>query len=221
MLPLNRFNQVTRSQFFCVALIPAVLVSLFAFVSEYDMSLYRRIFDGEQGIVENLQVIFLLVAIFFCFKFLRQAGQVAHRLVKSYCWVFLAALVFVTGEEISWGQVYFEWHTPEWYASVNKQGETNLHNSSSWLNFKPRIVVQFMIIIFGVAGPLLLSRLSRLSGWKRAIMPDMLSFYVAVLCLVLKLLSEIGSAVNIDVVGFRNMRFSEMQELLFYFFFLS
>lgn len=52
-------------------------------------------------------------------------------------------------------------------------------------------------------------------------MPDMLSFYVAVLCLVLKLLSEIGSAVNIDVVGFRNMRFSEMQELLFYFFFLS
>jgi hypothetical protein len=38
-------------------------------------------------------------------------------------------LFFVcAGEEISWGQRLIGWQTPEWLASENAQGETNLHN---------------------------------------------------------------------------------------------
>jgi hypothetical protein len=37
-------------------------------------------------------------------------------------------LFFLIGEELSWGQRIFGWETPESYASINKQKETNLHN---------------------------------------------------------------------------------------------
>ncbi len=45
-------------------------------------------------------------------------------------WFLLLALLFLflTGEEISWGQRIFGWATPEGYAKRNMQDETNLHN---------------------------------------------------------------------------------------------
>lgn len=33
-------------------------------------------------------------------------------------------------EEISYGQHVFHWQTPEYFSSINLQGETNLHNLS-------------------------------------------------------------------------------------------
>jgi hypothetical protein len=45
--------------------------------------------------------------------------------------------VFVTGEELSWGQRIFHWLTPAGMATVNTQDETNLHNVGpllTWFN---------------------------------------------------------------------------------------
>ena len=38
------------------------------------------------------------------------------------------ALIFVGGEEISWGQTYLKWSTPEVLMEINTQQETNVHN---------------------------------------------------------------------------------------------
>jgi hypothetical protein len=38
------------------------------------------------------------------------------------------AAVFVTGEEISWGQRVFGWATPEILSEANRQNESNIHN---------------------------------------------------------------------------------------------
>lgn len=42
--------------------------------------------------------------------------------------MFAVAAFLAAGEEISWGQRVFGWGTPASLASVNHQGETNLHN---------------------------------------------------------------------------------------------
>lgn len=72
-------------------------------------------------------------------------------------WWILAwtlASVYFAGEEVSWGQHLFGWRTPETLQALNRQGETNLHNLSSWLDRKPRAAVELWILVAGLAVPL-------------------------------------------------------------------
>lgn len=56
-------------------------------------------------------------------------------LIKKVVYLGLALLFFFgAGEEISWGQRIFGFHTPEPLAQVNKQDEMNLHNLSVFEN---------------------------------------------------------------------------------------
>ena len=50
--------------------------------------------------------------------------------VEAAIWVGILALatVFFAGEEISWGQSYFQWDTPQWWGDYISR-ETNFHNS--------------------------------------------------------------------------------------------
>ena len=49
--------------------------------------------------------------------------------VPRYLWlIFAVGTVFVGLEEISYGQHLFGWKSPEYFAEVNIQHETNLHN---------------------------------------------------------------------------------------------
>ena len=64
------------------------------------------------------------------------------------------ACIYFAGEEISWGQWLFHWQSPDWFVSNNEQQETNLHNMSSWLNQKPRALVELWITLFGCVAPL-------------------------------------------------------------------
>lgn len=63
------------------------------------------------------------------------------------------ACIYFAGEECSWGQWYFGWETPEAMAELNDQSETNLHNMSSWLDQKPRFVVEMFVIVAGLLLP--------------------------------------------------------------------
>src|SRR6185437_12681351 len=42
--------------------------------------------------------------------------------------IALLGCIYTAGEEMSWGQHFFHWKTPEYWAMVNRQQETNLHN---------------------------------------------------------------------------------------------
>lgn len=74
-----------------------------------------------------------------------------------FAWVSVAALscFYVMGEEISWGQHFLNWDTPEYWRNVNDQHETNLHNTSSWLDQKPRLLLFIGIVMGGIIFPLL------------------------------------------------------------------
>lgn len=72
-------------------------------------------------------------------------------------WVALWSLacIYFAGEEASWGQWYFGWETPAAIDRLNDQGETNLHNMSSWLDQKPRMLVELFVVLAGVIAPAL------------------------------------------------------------------
>ena len=88
---------------------------------------YRQ-FAREDGPVEYLTFFGLLAVslslVWRYFSFRQNQGRVWKLLTLSVAAIF----IFAAGEEISWGQRIFGWQTGEAMASLNSQGETNLHN---------------------------------------------------------------------------------------------
>lgn len=90
---------------------------------------YRAWFSEEDGLAENLQVVFLLVAASGAGVVVRHRRRRGERLLATLYAGLAVALVFVAGEEVSWGQRLFGIETPPALAAINIQGETNLHNT--------------------------------------------------------------------------------------------
>ena len=69
--------------------------------------------------------------------------------------IFGLGCIYFFGEEISWGQHLGGWETPDAWKEVNNQHETNLHNTSGWLDQIPRTLLTIGIICGGFIYPLL------------------------------------------------------------------
>ena len=87
----------------------------------------------EDGVVESGGALcFLASAGLFFWMFLqlrRSQSSLPGYFGGCYWFLILAALfIFITGEEISWGQRIFGWSTPDWMKESNVQEETTIHN---------------------------------------------------------------------------------------------
>lgn len=103
-------------------------VALGCALSLFDIALY--LFDGpahhrfnvEDGFVENLTVVFwLLGAVYILATLHLRKGWGLHLLLAT-------AMIFMAGEELSWGQRLFSFATPASLDAINEQHEFNLHN---------------------------------------------------------------------------------------------
>ncbi len=112
---------------------------------------------GEFGIIENLTVLFLLVAIYYSVNSLAIMKNNNHVPLQLRVWMILWILgsVYFAGEEVSWGQHLFEWSTPEAWQQINNQKETNLHNTIGLLDQFPRLVLTIGIAVGGILIPLI------------------------------------------------------------------
>lgn len=82
------------------------------------------------GLVENLTVLVLLPAIAWALMtVVRWRSPRPMQWIRLWLTLWTLACVYFAGEECSWGQWYFGWSTPEVLATLNDQGETNLHNT--------------------------------------------------------------------------------------------
>ena len=110
-------------------------------------------FHKENGLHEWLQFGFLCGVFILSCKTLLQMDR--RKNIWLTVWMAAATLgsLYVAGEEISWGQWIFHWQTPEEWAAINGQNETNLHNTSKWLNQKPRAILEIGILIGGIIIP--------------------------------------------------------------------
>jgi hypothetical protein len=118
---------------------------------------YLRWFHGENGFVENLTLLLLAVAVIAGVRVLRQRHELPDPRLAKWIGLLTIGCVYFLGEEASWGQHWFGWGTPEGFAELNDQGETNLHNlgASDWLlDNLPRNLLSAFAAVGGILVPL-------------------------------------------------------------------
>lgn len=123
----------------------------------------------EFGLVENLTVVFLVLALFSTLAILVRFNGSLHVTVKVFLILYCLGCIYFAGEEASWGQHWFGWETGEFF-DANDQHETNFHNTSVWLDRVPKGILSLLIFIGGIIVPLRLyfksQRINyRKSGW--------------------------------------------------------
>ena len=189
----------------------------------------------ENGFVENLQSIFLLLSIYYLIVSLRKLN------LKKIIYIFLAfkilALIYYLGEEISWGQHIFKWISPEFFLVNNNQGETNLHNMSNLLDQLPRTLVILWCGFLPFIFYLLQKKLSLSYEIKLIFFPTNQILKISIIFLLFflpdffvdKLSLHPGHVINgkdipesvfWDIISLNFLRLSEVHELIFCFYFL-
>ncbi len=182
-----------------------------AFVPE---PLYTRL-HTENGPVEILQCVVLLPALLAALRLLLTLRFQPPVWLSVWALVAVMGCFYVTGEEISWGQHSLNWNTPEYWTGINDQNETNFHNTSSWLDQKPRLLLELGVIIGGLLMPL--SRRIRkkdFPAWLEIIAPSSHLIPVAAIVLFIKIADKVGGATHIVLFG----RASEVVEFFIYYF---
>ena len=180
---------------------------------------YATWIESEHGLLELCHVIIPLAGLVLALRILFMAELEGRLFLRL--WVGLAAVAcfYIAGEEASWGQHFFDWSTPESWQEINDQQETNLHNVSSWLDQKPRALLELGVVVGGILIPLL-------ALWRPAIRRGALGIILPpLLCLPVALLAEITRATErmneaLGAMGNIFPRASEVQELYFYLFML-
>ncbi len=112
-----------------LAYVIVLLVSLAGAIgSHIDLTWYEGTFAREDGFVEWLTVIGLLIGCVLCFYRISILRPFRGKLFLFCTFVLGCLFFFGAGEEISWGQRIFGIQSSDFFLTHNSQGETNLHN---------------------------------------------------------------------------------------------
>lgn len=166
--------------------LPLAVAVVLALTWHLNPDFYRAYLVGEIGILEATHVLVPLISVVVAARILLLPEARRDRLV--FIWILLGLLgsVYMAGEEASWGQHYAGWLTPENWQAINDQGETNLHNTSSWLDQKPRTLLEIGVIVGGIVIPLL-------ALWRPAIREGRFALFLPPLaCLPVAVIGEVG-----------------------------
>lgn len=124
-------------------------------------------FTTEDGFAETMQVVFYFTAFVLSLVVARRQWRAGEKLISLLYIGLSLALVFMIGEETSWGQRIFGWQTDQSLAEINKQDETNFHNiygvgaTFKWL--------QMVVGAYGVFLPLIFSRWQAPARWRKVV----------------------------------------------------
>ena len=99
---------------------------------------YNPIIWDENGLVETVQVLFLLSSIILILLFIKSEFSRLNSFEKLLIFIYFVGIIYYLFEEISWGQHIFTWESSSFFLENNHQKETNLHNISSLFNELPR-----------------------------------------------------------------------------------
>ncbi|WP_440655847.1 hypothetical protein [Candidatus Pelagibacter sp. HIMB1509] len=202
----------------------------------------------ENGLIETIQIIILLITILILLNlYLLRKKILKSTLIEKFIIIELIGLTYFFFEEISWGQHFINFDTLKFFLDrnnffYNHQGEMNLHNTSRVFNEFPRIFVilwcSLSIIIFR------LTKLRNLKELKIIITPNIKLILISYLLLIFiipdLLLTKLGmvdfsklhiyeneifKGFNLTtmfsvILSFNFFRLSELQELLFVYYFM-
>ena len=121
----------------------------------YYKNLADFLLNHENGIIELGTVLILLPAVIFGFLIISLRDFFYSKIIIIWFLSLTLACIYFAGEEISWGQHFFSWNTPDYIKGINDQEETNIHNISSWFDQKPRLILELFVLIGGLIIPLI------------------------------------------------------------------
>jgi len=106
------------------------------------------------GILEISHFIMPVAGLIIASSLLMRPFVKARPLTFAVTLIGALSCLYIAGEEVSWGQHFFHWNTPEYWTEVNRQAETNLHNTYAIFEKTPRAILQIGIVIGGIILPL-------------------------------------------------------------------
>ena len=171
---------------------------------------------SEGGPHETLQFIFALGGFIIALLCLKALAKNPKPFLIFWTSCFAFGCFYIAGEEVSWGQHILGWATPEFWSGVNDQNETNLHNTSSWLDQKPRLILLIGVVVGGLIIPCVQKfKPGLLPKMFETIYPPAILTPTAALAIGIKLIDKIDETLPETVIL---SRASEVEELyLFYF----
>ena len=189
----------------------------------------------ENGFVENLQSLFLIVSIYFLIASFIKFNL--KKIIKIFLTIKILALIYYLGEEISWGQHFFKWVSPEFFLVNNNQGETNLHNMSNLFDQLPRTLVMLWCSLIPIIFYFIKKNSSISYETKLIFIPTDQLLKISIFFLLIflpdffvdKLSLHPGHVINgkdipesvfYDLISLNFLRLSEVHELVFCFYFL-
>jgi len=130
-----------------------------------------------------------------------------------------ASCLYISGEEMSWGQHIFHWSTPDYWAMVNRQEETNLHNTYAIFEKTPRSILEVGIFIGGLLVPLAAPFMPWLRAFRMSLfLPAAALVPTALGAIIFKLIDRLQQG---DYIPTLVVRPSETIEVYLYFFILA
>tara|TARA_B100000575_G_scaffold246176_1_gene211075 strand:- start:900 stop:1637 length:738 start_codon:yes stop_codon:yes gene_type:complete len=186
-------------------------------------------FWNENGFIETIQVILILISLILSFNFFFKSKI---KIEKKMFFIISIGLFYYFGEEISWGQHYIKFNTPAVLVDINNQKEFNLHNISNLFDQLPRSLV-FIICSFSFILILINERIFHFKlKYNYLILPSKNLAYTSVLLLFISLPDFINNKFDLQLYNylenylyelftFNYIRLSELQELIFSFYFLN
>ena len=197
---------------------------------------YNPFIWNEKGLIETLQILFLIISIFYFFQILLSKTREKKNLFYIILIFYFVCLIYYFFEEISWGQHYIGWKSSDFFMEYNNQKETNLHNISNIFDQLPRSLLSiwcslsFVIII-------IFRKFNSNEDYRIFFLPSEKLKYISFLLLIFILpdlildlfFPELDYTATLQInftdiiifFSFNFIRLSEYQELLFTFYILN
>lgn len=214
---MNKSTHVSAFWWFTV---PVATLAGLLMAMQLPGDFYPRFIDGELGLLETTHFLVPLASALFGAWLLTRPEVRRDRLLRGWLVLLVVGSIYIGGEEASWGQHYFDWKPSESWQAINDQAETNLHNTSSWFDQKPRTLLEIGVILGGILLPIWLFVFGRIPSFGRLdiLMPAAIALPTALIGEGIRLVERLDLAGNAWFpIG---VRYSEIQEFYFYWFIL-
>lgn len=134
--------------------VPALLSLFLIAANQIAPQFYRQwIIPEGYGFLELGHFFIPLCGLFIALRLLARPFVRERRFVLGLAVLAALSSLYIAGEEMSWGQHFFNWQTPDYWAQLNRQQETNLHNITDAFDKKPRLLLELGTFVGGLLIP--------------------------------------------------------------------
>jgi hypothetical protein len=190
-------RSMTRKSFLGYVVLPISTFGAYFACLQFAPHFAKNFLHTEHGAIEwGTATAFLIAACIAARLAWKTRGSAPGRYRIVYG-LFAAAGIWVSLEEVSYGQKFFQWSSPGWFAKYNSKSETNLHNMFS---NKPSNLLRALATIGCPVCCMVLPLAMR--EWQVALKPGSRTFYLlpqtelitmAALTIVLSVFNKIPS----------------------------